>query len=65
MEEKDFSWKESKISTRGGLGKIIPIPAKDNTVEEGLPHIDAEADVLLDAVKRRITSVLSEELHNE
>jgi hypothetical protein len=67
MEEtKDFSWKESKTLTSDRLGRIVPIPVRttDMTIKETLPPAD-EADVAVDAVKRRLASALSRKLHEE
>ncbi|MBN2488573.1 MAG: hypothetical protein JXA98_06050 [Methanosarcinaceae archaeon] len=68
-ENEDFSWKESKISTKDRLGKIVSIPPKtsDTIFEERSPYIDEgdEADVVVDVVKRRLTSVLSRQLQEK
>lgn len=68
-ENEDFSWKESKISTKDRLGKIVSIPPKtsDTILEEASPYIDEgdESDVVIDVVKRRITTVLSRQLQEK
>jgi len=69
MEDEDFSWKERKNPMRDNLGKIVPIPPNtpDNAIKEIASHLeeDAEADIVIDAVKRRLTMILSEELHEK
>jgi hypothetical protein len=68
-ENEDFSWKESKVSTKGKLGKIVPIPPKtsDTIFEETSPYVNEndKSDVVIDVVKRRITSVLSRQLQEK
>ena len=67
MEEtEDFSWKESKTLKSDKLGRIVPIPVKttDTTIDEMLSPVD-DADMAVDAVKRRLASAISRKLHDE
>jgi len=64
-ENEDFSWKESKTLKSDKLGRIVPIPVKTtDTIEEMLPPAD-DADMAVDAVKRRLASAISRKLHEE
>ena len=67
MEEtEDLSWKESKTLKSDTLGRIVPIPVRttDTTIDEMLSPAD-DADMAVDAVKRRLASAISRRLHGE
>lgn len=68
-ENEDFSWKDGKISAKNKLGKIVSIPPKtsDTIFEEKSPYSgeDGEADVVIDVVKRRLSSALSRKLQEK
>lgn len=68
-ETEDFSWDNSKIKTGNTLGKIVSIPAQEDTniemPEKVQSTFEDKEDVVIDEFKEKIAEILSRELHKK
>ncbi|WP_342306275.1 hypothetical protein [Methanolobus sp. ZRKC5] len=68
-EKEDFSWDNSKIKNGNTLGKIISIPAQENT-NIGMPEkvqstFEDKKEIVIDEFKEKMAEILSRELHKK